>query len=751
MTGRFQPGRLVREWWMVAVLLSVAAVLLAAGSTLRRADAIVYDVLLPLDGHPPDPRILLVDIDDASLAEVGPWPWPRDRHAALIAALQRARPKAIAYDILFMEPKPGDEVLAAAIAGPSPLFLPLVVARPGDNGRAYAVQRPVPPIAQAAAGLGHVNIASDADGVIRHAWLWDGGTGDLIPHMILRLATSLGAEPPVSAPEPVLIPFAGQSGHYPAIGAAAVLRGEVPPELLRDRVILVGASARGLGDQHPTAAARYGTISGIELQANLLDGLLNGKVIREGGWAASLVLALPCLWLMLLALRFLGPTRSLASLGLLLLFQLWLSALCLLWLRVWIAPATGVAVLILAYPAWNWRRLAATHAYMGEELERLRREPDMLSTPQPVATGVDPVTRQALLLQDAITRLRDLRAFVTAVLDQLPDAICVTDDRGRILFSNGREPIAGLSLETGRSLDDILGLLRPAPGHQAVRMIASDQPPEPSATILLRDEDHALSFSIAPWRSGAGAPLGWIARFSDITQLRQAESHREELLRFLTHDMRSPQTSIIACLSTAGEGEIEARLAERIGGYARRTLDLADGFVHLARAESQTYRREPVNLPDVVMDAVDDLWALTRAKAVRVVTGGEMDELIVAGDRPLLTRALVNLLDNAVKFSPEGGAIEVDLTTALVDGRPMALCSVTDQGPGIAPDLLPRLFTRFGSGADRVEGIGLGLSFVDAVARGHRGRVWCESVPGKGARFILAIALEEPEAPAPAP
>lgn len=737
----FRPLRRSREWWLIGLAITALAALLAWDGTLRRADAAFYDLLRHVDGRAPDPTLLIVAIDDESLRDEGPWPWPRARHAALLDRLRAAGARLVGYDVLFLESQPGDDALAAAMRRGMPVYLPLLVERPGMNGADHALRQPVLDLAAAAAGTGHVGVSGDPDGPVRHGWLWDGGRAQGVPHLALRIAAQLGVTPPDRADAPILIPYAGPSGHYPTISAAAILKGQVPPELLRGRAILVGATAPGLGDQHPVAVGPGGTMAGVEMQANLLDGLLHHRLIREGGGWAAFALAAPALWLLLFALAWAPPRRSLAILGLLLLLLLGGGALSLLVLRLWAPPATAVAMLLLLYPLWNWRRLAAAHRYMTAELERLGDEPTLLPARRSLAK-LDPVSREAALLQDAIARLRDLSAFIAAILDQLPDRVVVTDREGRILFTNADAPIGGVAPREGQALAGLLVGLRPAPGHDAPDMLL-----QPQSTVLLTSDDRALSYSLASWSDGSGVVAGWLARFSDVTPLRAVEAQREEMLRFLTHDMRSPQASILACLSTAQAGEIEAGLSDRIAAYARRTLDLADGFVHLARAEAGGYRLEAIGLLDVMIDAADDLWPQASARGVVVQAEAEGGDVIGVGDRALLTRALVNLLGNAIRHSPAGGAVRMSVAVAPVEGRAMALLTVEDDGPGVAPEVAPKLFRRFASAPDGV-GVGLGLSFVDAVARGHGGRAWCESAAGKGARFCIAIALAEEGSPA---
>src|SRR5690606_33535824 len=125
-----------------------------------------------------------------------------------------------------------------------------------------------------------------------------------------------------------------------------------------------------------------------------------------------------------------------------------------------------------------------------------------------------------------------------------------------------------------------------------------------------------------------------------------------------SHDMRSPQASILALLAEGRGQGISQGAVQRVEAYARRTLALADNFVNLARAESERYTLEIVNFSDILLDAVDDLWPQSRARSIAVQAQGCEDEHLVLADRTLLTRALINLIDNAIKYSEPSTRIE---------------------------------------------------------------------------------------------
>jgi CHASE2 domain-containing sensor protein/two-component sensor histidine kinase len=647
MIGRGQKGRggpsgLIREWWIVAVVATALAMLLVLDRTTLRLDTMFYDLVLRLDERPPDPAILLVSVDDESLARTGAWPWRRNLQAQLLAAVQKGRPRAIAYDVQLIERSPWDGALAAALAGPAPVFLPLAFEVPGHGGAPFDLLSPPAPIAGAAAGFGHVNLLPDADGIVRRVRLWDGNAAQPVPQLMTLVAARVRVgkdrAPPESAASFVArrFPLSGPTGNYPTISASAVLRGELPSELLEGRLVLIGATAQGLGDWHPTAArGSNGMMSGVELQANILDALLNDRLLAEAGTAWSLLLAVLAVWSMLIGFRMLKPRGTLLLLALLQCALVAVAAGALVWLRLWIPPVAGSVVLLGIYPLWGWRRLSAANSFMVDELERLDGEPDMLL---PVSeSAADPVGRPAVLLRNA------------------------------------------------------------------------------------------------------------------ITSLRVVQRQREHLIQFLSHDMRTPQASILAVLDTAKEGEISGALSDRIKSAARRTLELADNFVHLSRAEVKVYRLEPVDFADMLIDALDDLWPQLGRRRLTVDTEGEGEGLLVAADRALVTRAITNLIDNAIRFSPEGGRIRCRFARCVLGQDLSAVqLAISDDGHGVPPDQEAQLFERFERGAQGEEeegkqGAGLGLAFVHAVAVRHQGSIAYERSEGAGATFILTLPLLSPE------
>lgn len=720
------PQRLLAEWLLVGALLSALVIGLAASGAVRRLDDLAYDFTITRSARPVPAEVIIIAIDEASLARIGPWPWPRAVHAAAIDRLHAAGVRVIGYDVLFVEPGADDALLSAAIQRSGKVVLPMQFRVPGRDGRSHDPLLP----AVTGAGVGHSTVIPDGDGVVRSVDLaMDGDQRWLhVAALVAGVPQLPGFAPraanlPLARVEPRLIGFRGGAGQFRRVSFAALIDGEVPRGLLKGRTALVGATAPGLGDLFSTpGAGRSGVMPGVELQANVIADLMAGTTLRRAPIWGSVLLGLLVLWAGMAGLLRLRPPAA-ALYGVALVGALALVvAVMLAQFGLWIDPASGTIALLLAQPVWAWRRLAVVNRWMVDEIATLGQK---VGRADPAA---DPVTRTTQLLAAAIDRVEDLRELADAAIRGLPDATLLVDRAGAIVGVNtAAEALFGAvpSLATVDAVFAGHGL--PAFGAAT---LADPQSP-------WRGEYRARGGSVrdirfTPWRDDSGAALGWIVRFADITALRRAEQVREEALQLLTHDMRAPQATILALVD--GEPGLDPHLADRLRHLAQRTIALADGYLQLARADAGGYTMEEVDLAAIVTEAVDELWPQSKAKDIRLAGQGLDGEALVTGNYQLLLRAAVNLVGNAVKFAPPASVVTVRLTEAAAGWQ----LDVIDTGPGIADDVQARLFGRFRSGPQASGGgVGLGLAFVRSVADGHGGTVTCESRPGEGATFTL--------------
>jgi CHASE2 domain-containing sensor protein/signal transduction histidine kinase len=781
----------LREWLVIALLLSMFTLFSLRGDWFSRIEQTVYDQALSLWQRPAQSDIVIVGIDDDSVAQLGRWPWPRVIHAKLLEKLTEADVKAIALDIVLSEPDKQDPLLAEAIRANGKVVLPL--SQKINEGGPVGDSLPTPLLAAAAARLGHISAQFDSDGVVRRTFLRAGFRAprhDLLavaalevaePNRVANIAVLRDrvANPPLSdsavwsSEREYQIPFAGGSGHFKHVSYIDILRGDVPIEALNNKIILVGVTAAGAGDEFPTPLSGDGSMGasgqphearampGVEIHANVIQGLREGINILEAPFATTATISLILVLGLLAAFLWLSPSQSIiltvcscvaVIVGSALLFRLG---------QLWISPVVAFMAMVLAYPLWSWRKLQATQRYFDEELMRLQSERSVVSPeaaqrilPQFAAAAFMPdvVEQRIASVREATQRLRNLNRFVADSLESLPEAALVTDFNGRVMLANssadrlfGFHKLQPAANDVEQPLEgrDVFELMQnfKHDSDKSWRELWADAS-ENSRTISIEArvanqtadkaaDDLEFLVQIAPSMSHTGVHTGTILTLTDISPLRESERRRDEALRFLSHDMRSPQASIITLLEMQREDPesmSSEKLIERIDRYAKRTLNLADDFLRLAKAErSKPQDFAPLELSGLLQDAVEEAWSLASAKRISVKSNTPEDDAWVSGDRDLLTRVLMNLLSNAIKYSPPNTTV----TCSLRREEKNWVIDVADQGYGISEANMSKLFTRFvrlhEEGQPEEEGIGLGLVFVKTVVTRHNGTIGVKS------------------------
>lgn len=768
------------EWSVLMVGAFVLLVAIAESGWVLRSDSAVYDVAMSAGaaGKSVPSDIVIVAIDDASLSEIGRWPWRRVVLARLIDRIAADAPQVIGMDVILTEPDaqhPADDVaLQASIAKAGNVVLPAVVE---SMQGAAVIHRPM---ADFHARVGHINMLLDKDGVARHLYLRESVGSDPLPHFAAAVVGPPGGAsgvPPyrVEPGSDVLrgnwrwqdkfrIPFAGPPGTVPTVPVADVLDGKMPAGAFRNKVVLIGATASGLGDVFPTPVSRNGEgMSGVEVIANTVQALRTGRGILTLPEVPFWMLSLLPVALAGLASLWLRPKYALLACAACCVGSLVLCVVLMVTLQRWFPPTAAVFVSALIYPLWSWRRQEAALRFLGDGLRQLEKEPGLLDlSPEVKEVGHDLDARMHAVFR-LTTALRDMRRFLADGLEALTEPTLICDPTGRVLLLNRRmQQLAPSTLRHRNSssvaelpnIRDIMQEIFESPDEGVAYWealcragIGADQGAgnamgQPTEIDLSTRTGQEVLLRGAPLHGDTGSVAGHIVTCIDITELRRAEHRREESLRFVSHDMRSPQASILALIDlqrTPRKALPMPQLLDRIGEYANRTLELADDFIQLARAEAPHWDFVETDIAGVVLDAADELWALAQSRQIRLNVDIE-DRAFVARVEPmLLARAVANLVSNAIKFSSADSAVSIRLYS-------LASCyviEVEDKGVGISPDDQQRLFKPFSrvqhGTHDRPSGVGLGLVFVKTVAERHGGSISLSSVAGEGATFRMTL------------
>ena len=248
-------------------------------------------------------------------------------------------------------------------------------------------------------------------------------------------------------------------------------------------------------------------------------------------------------------------------------------------------------------------------------------------------------------------------------------------------------------------------------------------------------------------RDADGAKIGAVIVLNDVTQLRKLESHRRDFVANVSHELRTPITSIKGFVETLLDGALESpEDAQRFLNIISRQVDQLNAIIEdllvLSRIEQDGERDdiqlEAGNVRDVLESAIEVCGVKSVEKDVSVGLSCER-ELCGTVHFALLTQAVVNLLDNAINYSPAGSSVHVSAEESVDELR----ISVRDQGSGIASEHLPRLTERFyrvdKARSRKMGGTGLGLAIVKHIVQAHRGRLSVESTQGRGTTFTIHL------------
>lgn len=762
---------------LAAGLLSLVT-LLSMTRPMPRIDRVLQDSARAALASPPSQDIVMVAIDEESLAAIGHWPWRRSVHAELLRQIAVHLPRCVGLNLPLVErdlSHPEDDAaLARAMSDSGCIVLPMRIRTLG--ARDVQELLPAPELADAADAIGHSRLAFDRDGIARSVYLHEGFAGSLRPHFALALRDAaegritLPTEPtPVGADayprswlrtNPERIVFSRGADRFKTVSYIDVLNGNVPPDVFRDRYVLVGPTAPGLGDLHANVAPDVpGLMSGIEIYANVLQTLISGRHVTVAEPWQNLLFNLVPLAVALLGVLWLRPAGVIALVGAMLLFQLAIH-LARPSVGVLFAPAAGVTGLLLLYPLWSLLRLSAAFSYLRKGTEELTRELGQRALEPARRPAGDFLDRQMVATQTAIDHMRDMHRFVRDGLDHLPDATMTLDTAGRVVLANGaalahwqRSPAEMIGQDVHVLLAEIR---RRTTGAPMMPPGALSRELHPIVGESVDPQGRALLLRCVPFFNAAGAHAGWMIALVDISEMRSAQSQRDEALRFISHDAREPSAAILTIVELARERPeafTQASLLESIERHAQTGLELADGFVNLARAEAEPFHTEVLDLIDLLRQAIDNAWARAQRQQVDVLLVTRSEEALCIADRNLLNRAFANVLSNALKFSPQGAALECSIRE---DERHWRI-AFQDEGPGIAVELQSQLFQPFHrlhhEGHPEVHGVGLGLLLVRTVVHRHGGTVEIDSAAGTGCTVTLVLpkpTMAEVEALAPA-
>jgi two-component system phosphate regulon sensor histidine kinase PhoR len=433
----------------------------------------------------------------------------------------------------------------------------------------------------------------------------------------------------------------------------------------------------------------------------------------------------------------------------------------LLWAGLAIAAGAAVLSLLIA------RRISQPIIGIQRIAERFAAGELDLRVPTPasaeLAALAGSLNRMAVQLGERITTITAQKNELDAILASMAEGVFAVDNRGCIVSANpAAAELLGLrpAEAQGRHVEEVI---RNVDLQQFVRQTLAGVQPDEMDIALPADRTRPPNGENPAWESsrsftlhGAGLTdarsrrSGAVIVLNDRTRLRRLEAIRRDFVANVSHELKTPVTSIQGFVEALIEGGVkEPAQVERylgiIAKHASRLNSIIDDLLTLSRLEEAGERRALSFDASPVKPVLEEAINLSRVKAdeKRMIIELACDDKLEARiNPPLLEQAVLNLIDNAIKYSPEGSHIHV----AAHQDQSQVSIAVADEGCGIPPEHLPRIFERFyvvdKSRSRKLGGTGLGLAIVKHIAQVHGGRVAVASTPGKGSTFTIYLPVE---------
>ncbi|MCA9932685.1 MAG: GAF domain-containing protein [Ardenticatenaceae bacterium] len=307
------------------------------------------------------------------------------------------------------------------------------------------------------------------------------------------------------------------------------------------------------------------------------------------------------------------------------------------------------------------------------------------------------------------------QAAIVATAQTITEPLLILDEQGNVLVSNeaAQELLAnhisqlfdGISRSVGKTAEVMVG--------DNIYLATSQHLPE----------------------------VGTISVMQDITYVKQLEKDRAEFMRALSHDLKSPLTSIKGFAQLLGKvmtlNEKGERFISQIVSATDRMLEMIHHLLQVTHEEIVEIERHACDLHSVIAEVLEDVEGAALNKSIQLLFDETGDSYMILGDPVRLYHMMLNLVDNAIKYSPAETKIQISLQYS----RKNVILEVQDEGPGIPEEDLPYLFQKFyrGKQTNKEQGTGVGLSVVSAIAEAHEGEATCYNLPEKGSSFKVTL------------
>jgi len=345
-------------------------------------------------------------------------------------------------------------------------------------------------------------------------------------------------------------------------------------------------------------------------------------------------------------------------------------------------------------------------------------------------------------IEDQITALSKERVMLSAVLGQMTDGVLIADDSGKVQLLNcAAEKLFKISEEDalGRSVVEVMR-------HHPLVELWEETRNGPAKTITMEMGAMHKFLQVVGIPLGEELPGRSMLLFQDLTQTHHLETVRRDFISNISHELRTPMAGLKAISETLLDGalddpEVARKFVLRMDSEVDNLAQMVNQLLELSRIESgrSNFNYQRMAPCDLIHKSVDRMALQAERVGLSLDQGCSGDLPLVFADPERISQVFVNLIHNAIKFTPKGGYINV---SAYLDGQ-MVVFKVSDNGVGIPQKDIARIFERFYK-ADRARsggGTGLGLSICKHIVDAHGGSIWAESEENAGATFFFSLPV----------
>lgn len=720
---------------IISVFLLLAVTISSSSGLFKNINNNIYDYYLELNQtRQKNSRLVLVKIDDKTIKELDGWPIKRTAYVQLLEIIFKNKAQAAGFFLEFSSQvdKKNDELFLKALQR-----YPTIVLTPFT----FNTKKPDTTYWQKLTHstiLSHDVLISDEDEVVRNFI----PVLNNVPSFAFALLNTYNnkqfsfkeisntvyiKQKPFTQANSTLIPvhFKTSQFNFPSYSLVDVLNHKVNGNVFNNKIVLIGLTKERSTAFYKTPFSKNNSISNkiapIYIQAQIIDAFLNYSLISKLDPVYIFIFLVVYIPIIVKIIKELNIPRQVSIIMAISVLELLLTYAAFKLFHFWISPlymlVSNLYMLIIITIVSQLK----VSRFLDSYLEELEAKTDQ-QTSSASELSVDSKLHTLKEITSLIEKDRDI--FDT-VLSSVRSLIVLFNKEGEVIYSNTKS--SALSIEA---------LITRIDFKTALNALKTDQ----KYSCYFKHNNKEFEFILNKAREDLFTGV-----FNDITEIAQINETKNTIVRMLSHELKTPLTSIMLscdCLFALNTNEKLENYINRIIGQTDFIREIISDFLELNKIEIAEFElhKTPLNIQDLFDSLTEHFADICESKTIKLnLNYKNLPAPVINADKKYLTIAFKNLIDNALKYSPEN--TEINIQFGIVESNLQVL--FIDQGYGMEQDCIEKLFKKFyrikNDKTEHIQGTGLGLSFVKKIIELHNGTINVASQPGLGTTFTVSL------------